>query len=316
MLTSVANVRLIPGLNLPALASDEWLYNLVHAADTSIKQWCKQRLEMEAYQEFYDGTGQVDVILRQRPVWSGLTTIAAGSNGVALPTSTINVASTVGFHPGQNGDSNVPAPTLSIQNGTTTQTLVTYTGTTATTFTGCTGGTGTLATDYQVGSPAIYFNPAGYYGQGQGGFADTSLLTQGNNYAVMVDGERVSHRGLVRRIGGNIGAWWGWGGGGYGQQTFQLGKLSAARLAGWPVGMGNIKACYTAGYAPDQIPPDLTYACQALTAVMIRTQPMGALLQSESLGAYSYSLLSDAENPELGSVRRILARYREVSWAN
>jgi hypothetical protein len=64
------------------------------------------------------------------------TTIAAGSNGAALPQATINVASTSGFP--ASGKITIAA------GGTNTE--VTYTGTTGTTFTGCTGGTGTMAT--------------------------------------------------------------------------------------------------------------------------------------------------------------------------
>lgn len=64
------------------------------------------------------------------------TTIAAGSNGLSLPQSTINVAATAGF-----ASSGVIAVTTSagVQQ-------VYYTGTTGTTFTGCTGGTGQMST--------------------------------------------------------------------------------------------------------------------------------------------------------------------------
>lgn len=67
------------------------------------------------------------------------TTIAAASNGVALPTSTINVASTT-------GNSGFPvAGTLLVQTSTGVQT-VNYTGVTSTSFTGCTGGAGSMST--------------------------------------------------------------------------------------------------------------------------------------------------------------------------
>lgn len=68
------------------------------------------------------------------------TTIAAGSNAVALPTATINVASTNKFP---------IAGTITITTSTGT-THVAYTGATETTFTGCTGGSGTLATGNAV----------------------------------------------------------------------------------------------------------------------------------------------------------------------
>ncbi len=317
MLTTVANVRLIPGLNIPALASDEWLFNVVRAADTSIKKYCKQKLEIESYTQYYDGTGQVDIIVRQRPLWSGTTTIAAGSNGVALPTGTIHVADTSAFHPGIQDDPNITVPAIGVQTSNTTFTTVTYTGITATTFTGCSGGTGTMTTGNQVYSPIVYFDPQGYYGTNPGGFSALTQLSQGNNYAPWIDSEESqSVRGLIRRVGGNVGVWWGGGYGAYNQtqQNSSLGKLAATRLAGWPIGFGNLKVTYTAGWTEDNIPPDLSYACQSLAAVMIRTQPLGALVQSESLGAYSYSLMSASDDPQMGDIRRILARYRETSW--
>lgn len=73
-------------------------------------------------------------------MFTGSTTIAAGSNGQALPQGTINVASTAGFPPSGN--------ILIAVSGQWRQ--VAYTGITATSFTGCTGGTGTLATSQVV----------------------------------------------------------------------------------------------------------------------------------------------------------------------
>jgi len=68
------------------------------------------------------------------------TTVAAASSGVLLPTGTINVASTTGF------------PTVGTIYVTTNNgiQLVTYTGTSATTFTGCTGGQGLMTTGNAV----------------------------------------------------------------------------------------------------------------------------------------------------------------------
>jgi hypothetical protein len=66
------------------------------------------------------------------------TTIAAGSNGVNLPTGTINVVSNSGFDSTGQLLINVgPSPIW---------TLVAYTGLGTNTFTGCTGGAGQLAT--------------------------------------------------------------------------------------------------------------------------------------------------------------------------
>lgn len=67
----------------------------------------------------------------------GGSTIAAGSNGAALPQATINVASTAAVAATGN--------TILVETSTGLQ-LVTFTGSTGTTYTGCTGGTGTMST--------------------------------------------------------------------------------------------------------------------------------------------------------------------------
>ncbi len=77
-----------------------------------------------------------------------VTTIAAGSNGMSLPQSIINVASTTGFLGGTE--------TINVTSSNGTQ-RVTCMGTTSTTFAGCSGGTGSLTTGNVViqGAEAI-----------------------------------------------------------------------------------------------------------------------------------------------------------------
>lgn len=76
------------------------------------------------------------------------TVIASGSNGAALPATTINVGSTTNFP-----TSGTVTITLSGGLGTTT---VSYTGITATTLTGCTGGSGTLQTNQSVVANTVF----------------------------------------------------------------------------------------------------------------------------------------------------------------
>jgi hypothetical protein len=66
---------------------------------------------------------------------NALTEIAAASDGVALPTGTVNVKSTAGFP---------AAGTIQVMTSVGVTQTVNYAGTTATSFTGCTGGTGTM----------------------------------------------------------------------------------------------------------------------------------------------------------------------------
>lgn len=79
----------------------------------------------------------------------GSTTITAGSNGVTLPQTTINVVSTIGF-------SGSGSFTLNSET-------ITYTGITSTTFTGCSGGTSTLATGDTVSILKTDINSTGIY---------------------------------------------------------------------------------------------------------------------------------------------------------
>lgn len=311
-LTTVANVRMVP-LLCNAIMSDGWLQMLVNAADATVKRYAKQYLELHNWTEYHDGNEMPDLVLRQFPVLSGTTTVAAASSGLVLPQATLNVASVSGFNP--NGG------TVSVQTSNSTYTSVDYTAASGTQFTGCSGGTGTLSStagQNQVGSPVVWvdFNGFGGTGPGTNGnppFPDASIIGQGLSWMPRLDDPtlgRVSRQGVLQRIGGPGGI--GWVGypvyGGYGSQ----GKLSAYRNPCWSRGQGNIKVTYAAGYA--DVPDELTYAATALVAGMIRNQPKGMDLQSESLGAYSYSVLSGSQQPEIASVRQILSRYREISW--
>lgn len=76
------------------------------------------------------------------------TTVASGSNTVALPTGTVNVASTTGF---------ASAGQFTVLSSAGAQ-QVTYTGTTGTSFTGCTGGVGKLYTGVKVTQYPVFTN--------------------------------------------------------------------------------------------------------------------------------------------------------------
>lgn len=329
MLTSVSLVSQLPGICNTASVPRPWLQSLVEAADYAIKAYCKRDLELYRYpggpvrggdRGFYSGNNQQDIILRQYPVWNGVAQITAASNGVVLPTDTLHVTSTRGFDPGSGSSST--APTLQVQTGISSWTTATYTGTTATTFTGCVGGTGTLSStagQNAVNMPVVYMDPNGFWGNGPNSFAPPTatstgtLLVNGVQFSLVMDGSAGSNRGLLRRIGnsgpGGGGAYAGWN-----QVYGASGKLGSWRVPGWPLGQGNIKVLYSAGYAPDQIPADLTYCANMLVAQMIRIQPSGTNLSSESLGGYSYSTLVDGDNPEMGTLRGMLRDYREISW--
>lgn len=164
--------------------------------------------------------------------------------------------------------------------------------------------------EYPVSSiENVWYDPNGFWGQGPSSFGSSTLLTSGSMYALVLDGEGISNRGLLRRIGGaGSGMFWPYPGG------YSRGKLASYRLSVWPRGDGNIKVEYTAGYST--IPDDLSFAATMLVAWLARNSPSGSVLTSESLGGYSYSVASTAMGsaPELGSTRQILTTYRDSSW--
>ncbi len=282
-------------------------------------------MELTVYDEYKDGRNTRDLICKQWPVWAGTTTIALSSAGQALPQATINVASTKGFNPGTFGDPSATPPRIAVQVGTSAYITVTYTGTTSTSFTGCSGGTGTLQTNGFVYSPCVWSDPQGYSGQSPSAFAESStgpstLLIMGTQYMVNVDGGgggsgsaatgRKSARGTIRRIAGGQDMWPGY----FGGNMMYGGKLAAYRKAVWPPGDGNIKVSYSAGYTQQEMPLGIVNATKQLVAWMVRNNPGGSPLSSESLGGYSYSVLSgSADDAEIGSIRRLLARHREGS---
>jgi Phage gp6-like head-tail connector protein len=85
------------------------------------------------------------------------------------------------------------------------------------------------------------------------------------------------------------------------------------RNAGWPIGRGVISISYTAGY--DTIPNNLKYAAlQAASYLRKVGKKVG--LASESLGSYSYSLISGAMNGKSifqnAGVQEIIDAYTRV----
>ena len=306
-LTTLAQVRLVPGLGNVVKVTDAWLETLIAATDYAVKRWCKQEIELRAYTEYYSGNEMPDVVLRQYPVLSGTTQVAAGSNGAVLPQSTISVVSTAGFDSSGRAD----LPTISVQTGRNTWTTVTYTGVTATSFTGCAGGTGTLSSTAglnAINQPVVFFDPYGYWGQApqtQNGvpFAAATIQVAGVNFAVQLNERgRLGKSGLLTRLGG-VGGW---------PQNIGRNKLAAWRMPCWQTGQGDIKVLYSAGY--EEVPGDLAAACTSLVANLVRNQPKGTDLSSEGLGSYSYSVLSASQDPDVGSVREVLTRYRDASW--
>lgn len=320
MLCTVDDVMSIPGMTNTPARPTAWINRLIGQADAHIKDYCRQELEMTYNEgEIQSGNTVRDIIARQTPVWLGQTTIDPAMNGLSLPQATITVASTQGFHPGLGGGTatlNNRAPGFAVQTGLTTWAYVNYTGTTTTTFTGCTGGTGGLSSATGVNgvfSPVMWWDPAGYGGQPPNAFAQNTQLVLGTQFMLNMDSgssRKLSMRGTIRRIGGA-----GQGFIGFYPENFYSGKLGAYKMPIWPRGDSNIKMSYTSGFpAYSRELRTLNYCCAMLVAQMVRLQPSGQNLASENMGNYSYSVTQAFDSPEMGEIRKMLAKYRDVSF--
>ncbi len=144
---------------------------------------------------------------------------------------------------------------------------------------------------------------SGFYGQGTAPiFGSETLLVAGEDYALELDaGGTLSNSGRLIRCH----TVWA-----------QLERLYVPGRVSRDTGsaLGNIKVTYSAGYA--SVPDDLKYAVAMLVAYMRRVIKLGQNISSEKLGDYGYHLARTAlrDVPEVGSLRSILARYKEPCW--
>jgi hypothetical protein len=170
-------------------------------------------------------------------------------------------------------------------------------------------GTGTpylLLRQYPVHADSITLlrvDPDGYFGEGTDAFDSTTALTEGTDFVLHLDGclpggsTKCSYTGVVEKLGGVWPA----------LVTRQVGEMVGNSRRH----RGNIKIAYTAGYAT--VPADLENAAIQLVAWLRRTADKGGEMQSESLGAYSYSMMIRQGIEQIGGLRRTIAKYRAVS---
>lgn len=122
------------------------------------------------------------------------TTVAAGSNAVALPAATVNVGSTTGF---------ATAGQFTVLSSAGAQ-QVTYTGKTGTSFTGCSGGVGTLYTGQRLTQYGVFTNNGAALdiNSATTTVTDGTLFQVGGRYSI-VDGPR-TERVQVQAVNGNV----------------------------------------------------------------------------------------------------------------
>ncbi len=153
---------------------------------------------------------------------------------------------------------------------------------------------------------SVHLDPTGRFDENpDGSFGAATLLVYGTDYVVPWDGclpgttTKCSRAGFIERVSG----YWP------GNVAHDWGQLTYQRVPA----QGNIKVAYTAGWPATAVPGAIRGAICSLAAWIRRMAPKGAFLNSESLGAYSYSLAQPmvGQWPELGSVRGLLAGFKE-----
>lgn len=136
-----------------------------------------------------------------------------------------------------------------------------------------------------VGSVKV--DQQGYFGDNSDSFDDSTLWTRGVDWALPRADASEENGGMLMAVG--------------------AGGL-------WPLGDGNIKVVYTAGYTT--IPADLELAVNSLVGAVRKMAEAGgaAPIAGETIGRYSYYLLSNPSQAAAAGVVAavsVLSSYRE-----
>lgn len=152
----------------------------------------------------------------------------------------------------------------------------------------------------------LWQDDGGYYGKGVNAFASNTQLVEGQDFVLVLDDETMGKSGLVRRLTCAVNL--------FPSDLFfgRLGGLSYRRPNYWPVGYGNLKVTYTYGFSSLTMPLDIKLAVQTAVGTCINSVKWGFPVQSEGIGSHNYSL-AIAREPEFGTTRQLLSRYRDLS---
>lgn len=285
-LTTTVTVKALLGISAASVAEDAWLDALRDHAEVIVKEYTARDFERQNYTEYYDGTGTRYLTLRQRPV-TPVTRAATRTSGSTLVTGLTDTADLlVGMAVAGTG---IPAGT----------TVAALTSATSVTLSAAVTASGTSTLVFGL---AAWSDWTGYHGHNPtGAFAATTALTFGTDFGLDFDkGGTTSRSGLLIRFDTS------WSELDYrGRPGVLLQEPGAS--------FGSVKVAYTAGY--QTIPKDIQAAVAYLVAFLKRTMPLGADVHSERIGGYSYELvpfmLRRSEQPELGTARQLLSRYKE-----
>lgn len=148
--------------------------------------------------------------------------------------------------------------------------------------------------------PEVWLDEQGYFGTPSDSFNTLKKLEHGKDFALYEDHSGKCNNGLLVRIN-NV-----W----VKPLVRQRGFLTPYVADSF----GNVKVTYTGGYASDELPSDIVFACVQLVARMRHQFPMGVPLSSESYEDRSISVFGGDRNYLMGQVKHLLNPYRSYRF--
>ena len=281
-LVSLADAKTYLGIS--GSDDDSRLEQLINASSTAIESFCDRAFREQSYRESYNGLGQHTLRLRHYPV-TQITRVAYGSKlGFTVTSSvasdlrvTVEVQNDKVHLERYDSSGSQTQVSITFASKPTLSALVTQINTN-------TGFSATLSTDalsedlFRTGAVNVKTSAAHIYFPDQD---DTS-------YRLHED------RGTLEFI--NVSDY----------AFFRRGTDRGIRL---PTSFAGVLVDYKAGYESlAAIPDDLAQACLLMTQYLFNLGKHDSAVQSETIGAYSYSLNQQVINEDT-TLQRMLAPY-------
>src|SRR5262245_4437094 len=313
------------------MSQDALLNGLLPVADGIVKRFCKRDLETAYYTnqnaEYRDGNGYRDLWLYQRPVVVSPPGVTGNLTAGSPVITGLSLNAQAYLSVGQPVQTTGTAPQGALGAFPAGATISSVDSASAVTCSAA-ATKGGQAVPLVFGI-RVYLNPAGFGGDGVGGFGSTAVTSMelflGINYALKRDTDGGNSKAaLITRLGGGFigstisGAW---------PTDWPSGFLSARLGPYWPRGIQNVKIEYAAGLGVGAIPGgslppgttipfELTLAVAKVVSFMRVIAPAGVPVDAEATGRQALMALSGKGelDPEIGTARNDLNFYREFAF--
>ncbi len=315
MLAQISDAKTYLRIQATDTSQDNLITQLLSIADRQVKSFCKRHLELQNQTWFPPPgrLGYIDLVLPARPVRAYLMTgnLTQGSPTVtnlafagAPPGTAVQMALVPGMSVcTQLSTTQLPAGVTVLSVDSSSQVTLARNATVS--------ATGAVL----LFGLAVWLDTGGFAGWGVNQpFSAQTQLFPGLDYYLDIDSaDGSSKSGIVRRIGGGVVggpmSWpWAW--------DQRRGSLTAPLPPVWNSYYGNVKVMMTAGYYPNNVPADLTFATLVLVAWLRAQTPVGIAVDTDRTNQMLGALLNtdSKASPEIGTARAVLRSYREASF--